>query len=161
VLEEPWVPVEEVPVQIRLLLTARYVILQIYVLFWRLVVGLFFLVVLRAFGSFGLVVGMVLFLGYVGFPVWALFVRARRRTQGWLRFQGRSIVVRTLADWILVDPKVIEWKRSQVIVLRGRGTKYELSFPTTESLTRAVARIRTAYPGVQETLAGTYRQDTE
>src|SRR5205809_6817637 len=159
VLEEPWVPVEEFPVQVRLLLTARYVILQIYVLFWRLVAGLFFLFVLIPFGSFGLVVGMVLFLGYVGFPVWAMFVRARRRTQGWLRFQGRSIFARTLADWILVDPKVIEWKSSQVIVLRGRGTKYELSFLTTETLTRAVRRIRTAYPGVQETLAENYKRD--
>src|SRR5213083_646250 len=37
VLEEPWVPVEEFPVQFRLLFSATYVILQIYALFWRLV----------------------------------------------------------------------------------------------------------------------------
>src|SRR5438034_9849280 len=78
-------------------------------------------------------------MGYSGFPLWIAIARTRRKTHGWLRIHGRSVVVRSL-DWIPVFPKLIEWKSPQVIVLSGRGTKYELTFPTTESLTRAVTR---------------------
>jgi len=88
-----------------------------------------------------------------------MLVKARRSVQGWIRFQGKSITVRSL-DWIPVHPETIEWKSPPFIVLRGRGISYELSFLTSESLTRAVARIRTAYPGVQEILAETYMQDS-
>ncbi len=159
VLEEPWVPVEEFPVQVRLMITARYVVLLAYVAFWNVLVGLFLLLVLGALGTFGLVAGVVALMGYSGFPLWIAIARTRRKTHGWLRIQGRSVVVRSL-DWIPVFPKLIEWKSPQVIVLSGRGTKYELTFPTTESLTRAVTRIRTAYPGIQEILAETYKQDS-
>jgi len=159
VLEEPLIPVEEFSVQVRLLITARYVVLLVYVAFWNVLVGLFLFLLLGALGTFGLVAGVVALIGYSGLPLWAAIVRARRRTKGWLRVQGRSVVVRSL-DWIPVFPKLIEWKSPQVIVLSGRGTKYELTFPTTESLTRAVTRIRTAYPQVQEILAETYKQDS-
>ena len=159
VLEVPWVPVEEFPVQVRLMITARYVVLLAYVAFWNVLVGLFLLLVLGALGTFGLVAGVVALMGYSGFPLWIAIARTRRKTHGWLRIQGRSVVVRSL-DWIPVFPKLIEWKSPQVIVLSGRGTKYELTFPTTESLTRAVTRIRTAYPGIQEILAETYKQDS-
>jgi len=127
ILEEPLVPVEEFPVQVRLLITARYVVLLDYVAFWNALVGLFLLLVLGSLGTFGLVAGVVALIGYSGLPLWAAIVRARRRTQGWLRIQGRSVVVRSL-DWIPVFPKLIEWKSPQVIVLSGRGTKYELTF---------------------------------
>jgi len=160
VLEEPLVPVEEFPVEFRLLLSAKYVIALVYVLFVSLAVGLFLLRALGALGNIGFVVGTVVLIVYAGLPLWAMLVKARRTTQGWIRIQGKSITVRSL-DWIPVYPETIEWKSPQVIVLRGHGISYELSFLTAESLARAVARIRTAYPAVQETLAGTYRQDTE
>ena len=160
VLEEPLVPVEEFPVEFRLLLSAKYVIALVYVLFVSLAVGLFLLRALGALGNIGFVVGTVVLIVYAGLPLWAMLVKARRTTQGWIRIQGKSITVRSL-DWIPVYPETIEWKSPQVIVLRGHGISYELSFLTAESLARAVAKIRTAYPAVQETLAGTYRQDTE
>ena len=159
VLEEPWVPVEEFPVQLRLLLSARYVIALVYVSFVSFVVGLFLLRALDTLDNIGLVVGTVVLIVYVGLPLWAMLVKARRSVQGWIRFQDKSITVRSL-DWIPVYPEIIEWKSPQVIVLRGHGISYELSFLTSESLTRAVARIRTAYPGVQEILAETYMQDS-
>jgi len=159
VLEVPWVPVEEFPVEFRLLLSARYVIALVYLLFVSLAVGLFLLLALGALGNIGLVVGTVVLIVYVGLPLWAMLVKARRSVQGWIRFQDKSITVRSL-DWIPVYAEIIEWKSPQVIVLRGHGISYELSFLTAESLARAVAKIRTAYPGVQETLAETYRQDS-
>src|SRR5213083_51484 len=159
VLEEPWVPVDEFPVQLRLLLSAKYVIALVYVMSVSLGVGLLLLLALGASGNIGLVVGTVVLIVYAGLPLWAMLVKARRTTQGWIRIQGKSITVRSL-DWIPVYPETIEWKSPQVIVLRGHGISYELSFLTAESLARAVAKIRTAYPGVQETLAETYRQDS-
>ena len=159
VLEVPWVPVEEFPVEFRLLLSAKYVIALVYVLFVSLAVGLFLLRALGALGNIGFVVGTVVLIVYAGLPLWAMLVKARRTTQGWIRIQGKSITVRSL-DWIPVYPETIEWKSPQVIVLRGHGISYELSFLTAESLTRAVTRIRTAYPGVQENLAETYKQNS-
>jgi hypothetical protein len=156
VLEEPLVPVEEFPVQLRLLLTGRYVIFLLYAVFVNILVGSFLFLILSAFGMFGTVAGAVALMGYASFPLWAAFVRMRRRTKGWLRIQGRSIVVRSL-DWTPIFPKVIEWKSSRIIVLGGRGVKYELSFPTDQDLTQVIARIRTAYPQVQEILAETYK----
>src|SRR5437867_3984135 len=159
VLEEPWVPVEEFPVQLRLLLSAKYMIALVYIIFVSLGVGLFLVRALGALGNIGLVVGTVVLIVYVGLPFWAMLVKARRSVQGWIRFQGKSITVRSL-DWIPVYPETIEWKSPQVIVLRGHGIRYELSFLTAESLTRAITRIRTAYPGVQENLAETYKQNS-
>ena len=159
VLEEPLVPVEEFPVEFRLLLSAKYVIALVYVLFVSLAVGLFLLRALGALGNIGFVVGTVVLIVYAGLPLWAMLVKARRTTQGWIRIQGKSITVRSL-DWIPVYPETIEWKSPQVIVLRGHGIRYELSFLTAESLTRAITRIRTAYPGVQENLAETYKQNS-
>src|SRR5205809_4062829 len=147
VLEVPWVPVEEFPVEFRLLLSARYVVALVYVLFVSLVVGLFLLLALGALGNIGLVAGTVVLIVYVGLPFWAMLVKARRSIQGWIRFQAKYITVRSLDLPIPVYPETIEWKSPQVIVLRGRGISYELSFLTTESLTRAVTRTRTAYPG--------------
>ena len=158
-LEEPLVPVEEFPVEFRLLLSARYVVALVYVLFVSLAVGLFLLLALGALGNIGLVAGTMVLIVYVGLPFWAMLVKTKRSVQGWIRFQDKSITVRSL-DWIPLYPETIEWKSPHVIVLRGHGISYELSFLTTESLTRAVARIRTAYPGVQEILAETYMQDS-
>ena len=156
VLEEPLVPVEEFPVQLRLLFTSRYAIFLIYAVLVNLLVGSFLLLILSAFGAFGLVAGTLALVAYAAFPLWAALVRLRRWTQGSLRFQGRSIFVRSL-DWTPIFPKLIEWKSSRVIVLGGRGVRYELSFPTDQDLTQAIARIRTAYPQVQEILAETYK----
>jgi len=85
-------------------------------------------------------------------------VRARRTTQGWIRFEAGKIVVRTTIDWTRVVPKLIEWKDAKVIILEGTGTKHELSFPTTQDLTQAVRGIRTAFPQVQEILSKTYER---
>jgi len=160
VLEEPLVPVEEFPVEFRLLLSAKYVIALVYLMFVSLAVGLFLLLALGALGNIGLVAGTVVLIVYVGLPIWAMLVKARRSVQGWIRFQGESITVRSLDFPIPVYPEIIEWKSPQVIALRGHGISYELSFLTTESLTRAITRIRIPYPAVQEILAKIYRQDS-
>jgi hypothetical protein len=157
VIEEPLVPIEEFPVQVRLLLTVRYAIVLAHGMFLNGLVGLFLFFILSAFGSFGSIVGVGAVIGYAALPLLAALTRMRRSSQGWLRVQGRSIVVRSL-DWIPVFPNKIEWKSPSVIVLGGRGVKHELSFPTTQDLTLAVTRIRTAFPQVQEILSQTYNQ---
>jgi hypothetical protein len=160
VLEEPLVPVEEFAVQVRLLFSAGYFAVQLTAVFVRLFVGLFFLLVLFHFGPVGLTIGAILLLSYVGLPIWAAVVRARRTTQGWIGFEGGGIVVRTTLDWRRVVPKLIQWKSAKVIILEGTGTKHELFFPTTQDLTQAVTRIRIAFPKVHEILSETYRQDS-
>src|SRR5213592_439934 len=113
VLEEPWVPVEEFPVQLRLLLSAKYVIALVYVSFVSFVVGLFLLLALGALGNIGLVAGTVVLIVYVGLPFWAMLVKARRSIQGWIRFQAKYITVRSLDLPIPVYPETIEWKSPQ------------------------------------------------
>jgi len=120
ILEEPLVPVEEFPVQVRLLITARYVVLPVYVAFWNVLVGLFLFLLLGALGTFGLVAGVVALIGYSGLPLWAAIVRARRRTKGWLRVQGRSVVVRSL-DWIPVYPKLLNGKALKSLFSAAEG----------------------------------------
>ncbi len=156
VLEEPLVPVEEFPVQVRLLLSSNYLTVVLSGLLVRLIITLFILRIAYAFGILGLLVGAVVIIGYVGFPMWVVFGRARRQAQGWIRFEARSIVVRGL-EWTPIVPKTIEWKSPRVIVLSGRGTKHELSFPTAKDLTSAVTKIRTAFPQVQEILSKNYQ----
>ena len=158
VFEEPLVPVEEFAIMLRLLFTSRLGIFLVYAMFVNLLVGFFLFYVLSALGSFGLIVGGFALIVYVVFPIWTAIVRLRRRTQGSLRIQGRSIVVRGL-DWIPIFPTAIEWKSSRVIVLAGRGVKHELTFQTDQDLTQAVTRIRTNFPQIQETLSQTYKQD--
>ena len=91
VLEEPLVPVEEFPVQLRLLLTGRYVIFLIYAMFANIFVGLFLFLILSAFDMFGTIAEAVALIGYASFPLWAALVRMRRRTKGWLGIQSGSI----------------------------------------------------------------------
>jgi len=158
VFEEPLVPVEEFAIMLRLMFTSRYGIFLLYAMFVNLLVGFFLFYVLSALGSFGLIVGGFALIVYVVFPIWTAIVRLRRRTQGSLRIQGRSIVVRGL-DWIPIFRTAIEWKSSRVIVLAGRGVKHELTFQTVQDLTQAVTRIRTNFPQIQETLSPTYKQD--
>ena len=155
VLEQVLVSVEEFPVQLRLLVTGRSLIFLIYAIFLNIIVGSFLLLILSAFGVFGTVAGVVVLVIYAGFPLWSTVLRMGRRTQGWLRIQGTSIVVRG-RDWMPVFPKTIEWRNSRTIVLEGRGAKYELSFQTDQDLAQAIAKIRTAYPGVQERLWKNY-----
>jgi hypothetical protein len=157
ILEEPLVPVEEFPVQVRLLFSAGYLAVQLTAVLVRLVVGLFILLVLFHFGPLGLTIETILLLAYVGLPIWAAFVRARRTTEGWIRLEGGKIVVRTTLDWTRVLPKLIQWKSAKVIILEGTGTKHELSFPSTQDLTQAITRIRSAFPQVQEILSKTYQ----
>jgi hypothetical protein len=161
VLEEPLVPVEEFPVQVRFLVTAVYAIVKFYSFLLRLVVVAFFLAITVQFGTLGLTFGIAIGILYFGTFFFSLLVRDRRSVPGWLRIEGRSIAVRSTIDWTPVFPKVIEWKSHKVIVLRGRGTKHELSFPTAQDLTQAVTKIRTAYPQVPEILSKTYMQDPE
>src|SRR5437867_9674504 len=108
VLEERLVPVEEFPVEFRLLLSARYVIALVYVLFVSLAVGLFLLLALGALGNIGLVAGTMVLIVYMGLPFWAMLVKTKRSVQGWIRFQDKSITVRSL-DWIPLYPETIEW----------------------------------------------------
>ena len=116
----------------------------------RGIVAAVILIFFGRFGTFGIVLGVVLVIAYIGFPFWVVFVRARRPTQGWLRFEGTSIVVRTSLDWVYVSPKTIEWKTPEAFVLRGPGSKYELSFPTAQEARQTSMKIRTVIPSVQE-----------
>jgi hypothetical protein len=159
VLEEPLVPVEEFSVQVRYLVTGVYAMVQFYSFLFRLFLMGIFLAIFVNFGAFGLIFAIGIGIFYFGLFFFGLLVRDRRRVPGWLRLEGRSIAVRTTIDWTPVFPKTIEWKSPKVIVLRGHGTKHELTFPTGQDLTQAVTKIRTTYPQVQETLSENYKQD--
>ena len=148
--EEALVPVEEFPVQARLLLSGRYVVIQLSALFIRLIVAGFIFLFLGLFGILGVVAGIAAVISYMGIPAWMVFVKARRTTQGWLRLQGKSVAVRTSMDWAPIIPKVIERRTSTVFVLRGSGTKHELSFASAENATQASLMIRSSRPEVQE-----------
>jgi hypothetical protein len=157
VIEERLVPVEEFPVQVRLLLSGRYVMTQLSAFLVRGIVAAVILIFLGRFGAFGIFLGIALIIVYIGLPFWVVFVRARRPTQGWLRFEGTSIVVRTSLDWVYVSPKTIEWKTPEAFVLRGPGSKYELSFPTAQEASQANMKIRTVNTLVQEVPTEAYR----
>jgi hypothetical protein len=158
VIEEALIPVEEFPVQVRLLLYGRYVIVQLPVMFFRLALGAFFLAILTQwFGAIGILLGIALIIVYFGLPFWIVFLRARRPTQGFLRFEGSSVVV--LAGWDLrrISPKVIEWRTPEVFVLRGPGVKYEFSFPTSSAANQAIMMIKAKIPTIQEIPIGADR----
>jgi hypothetical protein len=158
VLDEPLTPVEQLPVQVRLLLHGRYVIVQLPVMLIRLALGTFFLAILSGwFGVTGILLGLALIIVYFGLPFWIVFVRARRPTQGFLRFEGSSIVV--LAGWDLrrISPKVIEWRTPEVFVLRGPGVKYEFSFPTSSAANQAIMMIKAKISMIQEIPIGADR----
>jgi len=149
VIEERLVPVEEFPAQVRLLLSGTYVMIQLSTFFVRGIVAAVILIFLGGFGTFGIFLGIAGIIAYIGLPFWVVFVRARRPTQGWLRFEETSIVVRS-SDWVYVSPKTIEWKTPEAFVLRGPGSKYELSFPTAQEASHASMKIRAVNPLVQE-----------
>jgi hypothetical protein len=157
VIEERLVPVEEFPVQVRLLLSGGYVLIQLSAFFVRGIVAAVGLIFFGRLGTFGIFLGIALIIVYIGLPFWVVFVRARRPTQGWLRFEGTSIVVRTSSDWVYVSPKTMEWKTPEAFVLRGPGSKYELSFPTAQDARQASMKIRTVVPMIQENPMETYR----
>ena len=155
-IEERLVPVEEFPAQVRLLLSGVYVMIQLLAFLPRALIAAVILIFFGSFGTFGIFLGIALVIVYIGVPFWVVFVRARRPTQGWLRFEGTSIVVRTSSDWVYVSPKTIEWKTPEAFVLRGSGSKYELSFPTTQDASQASMKIRTVIPMIQETRTETH-----
>jgi hypothetical protein len=157
VIEERFVPAEEFPVQATLLLSGTYVTIQLLAFLPRAIIAAVILIFFGSFGTFGIFLGIALVIVYIGVPFWVVFVRARRPTQGWLRFEGTSIVVRTSSDWVYVSPKTIEWKTPEAFVLRGSGSKYELSFPTAQDASHASMKIRTANPLVQEVPMEAYR----
>ncbi|HEV2119913.1 MAG TPA: hypothetical protein VGS11_07415 [Candidatus Bathyarchaeia archaeon] len=156
VFEELSVPVEEFPVQVRLLISGRHVMIQLYVFLFRFIIGGFILAFLSGFGLFGIVLGTTSIVTYIGLPFWVVFVKARRPTPGWLRFKGTTIVVRTGSDWVWVLPKVIEWKTPESFVLKSNGSKYELSFQAAQSASRASMMLKTAIPMIQERHAEAY-----
>jgi hypothetical protein len=156
VIEERLVPVEEFPAQVRLLLSGTYVMIQLSAFLVRGIVAAVILIFSGSFGTFGIILGTAVIIAYIGLPFWVVFVRARRPTQGWLRFEGTSLVVRS-SDWVYVSPKTIEWKTPEAFVLRGSGTKYELSFRTAQEASQASMKIRTVDPMVQEVPMEAYR----
>ena len=116
----------------------------------RAIIAAVILIFFGSFGTFGIFLGIALVIVYIGLPFWVVFVRARRPTPGWLRFEGTSIVVRTSSDWVYVSPKTIEWKTPVSFVIKSQGSKYDLLFPTSESAGRASVMLRTAIPMIQE-----------
>jgi len=151
VIEEQLVRVEEFPAQIRLLISGRYVMIQLYGLLIRIIIGAFLLLISNLLGPVGIALAIAAVISYVGIPSWVVFVRARRPAQGFLRFEGGSIVVRTTLDWVRVFPNMIHWKSPESFVLKGPASKYELSFPTAQSASQAIEMIRTVIPMIQET----------
>jgi hypothetical protein len=147
---ETFTPVEEFPVQIRFLVSARYLALQLYVLLVRLFVAAILLVFLGEFGTIGLIVGIALVTGYLGLFFAAVLVKDRRRREGWIRFEGKSIGARTRTQWAPISPKIIEWKSPTVLFLRGPGTKLEIIVPTNRDATQIVSKIKAIHPNLRE-----------
>ena len=150
VLEEPLVPVEEFPVQVRFLISAGYVVLQLYIFLFRLIVAAIILVFSGEFGPFGFAVGIVLVIVYFGLFFWSVFVKLRRRTQGWLRFEGKSIAVRTPDSWAAIFPRTMEWRSSTVFILRGPGTKLEVSLPNNQNTIQITSKMKALRPEIRE-----------
>jgi len=150
VLEEPLVPVEEFPVQVRYLISAGYVVLQLYIFLFRLIVAAIILVFSGAFGPFGFAIGIVLVIVYFGLFFWSVFVKLRRRTHAWLRFEGKSIAVRTPDSWAAIFPRTMEWRSSTVFVLRGPGTKLEISLPNNQNAIQIASRMKAFRPDIRE-----------
>jgi hypothetical protein len=143
-------PVEEFPVQVRFLVTGGYVMLQLYVLLYRFFVAAIVLAILGSLGTVGLILGVALVIGYLGLFFWTVLVKDRRMTEGWLRFEGKSMVVRTRTQWAAVFPKIIEWKSPIVFTLRGPRTKLEITFPTTQNAFQIASKIKTIHPNLRE-----------
>jgi hypothetical protein len=144
------IPVEEFPVQVRFLASGRYVALQSYVLLFRLFVAAFILVFLGALGTIGLMLGIALVVYYLGLFFWTVLVKDRRRTEGWLRFEGESIAVRTRTRWATIFPKIMEWKSPTVFTLRGPGTKLEITLPANQDATQIASKIKAIHPDFRE-----------
>lgn len=148
---EALTPLEEFPVQVRFLVSAGYVMLQLYVLLYRVFVAAIILSILGAFGNtIGLILGIALVTGYFGLFFWTVLVKDRRKVEGWIRFQGRSIVARTRTQWVSIIPRVIEWKNPTVFTLRGPGTKLEFTLPANQDANRIVSKIKAIHPNSRE-----------
>ena len=143
-------PVEEILVQVRFLASGRYVALQSYVLLFRLFVAAFILVFLGALGTIGLMLGIALVVYYLGLFFWTVFVKDRRRTEGWLRFEGESIGVRTRTQWATIFPKIMEWKNPTIFNLRGPGTKLEITLLANQDATQIASKIKAIHPNFRE-----------
>jgi hypothetical protein len=147
---EALTPVEEFPVHVRFLVSAGYLMLQLYVLLYRLFVAAIVLVILGSFGTIGLILGIALVIGYFGLFFWTVLVKDRRGVEGWLRFEGRSIAVRTRTQWVSIFPKIIEWKSPTVFTIRGLGTKLEITFPANQDATQIASKIKAIHPNSRE-----------
>jgi hypothetical protein len=147
---EALIPVEEIPVQVRFLASGRYVALQSYVLLFRLFVAAFILVFLGALGTIGLMLGIALVAYYLGLFFWTVVVKDRRRTEGWLRFEGESIAVRTRTRWATIFPKIMEWKNPTVFTLRGPGTKLEITLLANQDAAQIASKIKAINPDFRE-----------
>ncbi len=124
--------------------------IQLYGFLIRIIIAAFLVLISSRFGPIGIALAIVVVIFYLGIPFWVVFVRARRPAQGFLRFEGSSIVVRTSLDWVRIFPNMIQWKSPESFVLKGPGSKYELSFPTAQSASQAIDMIRNVIPMIQE-----------
>lgn len=149
IIEELLPPVEEIRVQVRFLYTLDELFVLGYVFSIRLlIIGFIGFTVLSVLA--GPFVPPILIGLYVVVYVLALVEKRRRRTGAWLRFEGKSCAVRTGSDWRAMVPREIEWKSAESFVLKGSGTKVEVTLPTGHEATQAVQRIKTTFPEIKE-----------
>jgi hypothetical protein len=150
IVEEPLAAVDEIQVQVRFLYTLGELFVLAYAFSIRLLILGLLAFVFFSVLDFGPPVSAVLIVLYVIVFVWGLWERTRRRTDAWLRFEGKSFAVRTEHDWRTMVPNAIEWKSTRSFVLKGSGTKVDILLPTEEDAARVAQRLRTGFPKIKE-----------
>lgn len=149
VVEEPQVPLEEIQVQVRFLLSMGEVIVQLFVFSVRAFLAGLVIAILFS-GVVGRLIGIGFVFLYLGLILWALLATRRRKVRGWVRFEAKSLVVRTVTRSRSTTPKVLEWKSVESFVLKGPGSKLEFTFYSGREATNAVVRIKLAFPDIRE-----------
>ena len=148
--EQPAFHVEEVRVEARFLISSGELFFQLYGFFIRIVISGFVVAIFSVLGTFGLLFGLGVVLTYFGMRVWAAYERTRRRVEAWLRFEERSLTVTTSTNFTSLVPKVIEWKGPETFLLKGPGSKIELTLPTRQEAGQVASKIKTNFSKVRE-----------
>ena len=143
---------EEIPVELR----TTYSILLIVLAASRIGIGLLVLiglVLLVVHGDVGYLGSLfvILILGYLFIPAFITLGLMRRRSTGWLKFETRTVTLRTRNDWNpMRSPTRISWTGPTSISYRSLGSKMELWFQSSTDALRAVALLHDRFPNMKE-----------
>jgi len=134
-----------------------YVFGLLYAAGFRISMGLLVLlgfILLLLHGNIGVIGSsiVVLILGYLFIPAFFLVRTMLRQYDGVLRFEGKSMAIRTAGSWdSLSAPIEIKVDGPLSVVIRSRGSKRKFLFHSSNDASKAVRLVRERYPSVKET----------